>query len=141
MDTKRIKQVILLILIPVAPASLSALFHTRDRAEVVPLIEQIKPSDHILFLDARSEEARRQKSLPWTLRLTEETWEQDLPEVLAAWTPESRFLIFCDGGQCNRSHQVSERLKRETGLKRISVIDGGERDAIKMYQRVQGAAK
>ena len=134
-------RVILLLVIPVVPAILSALLHPMGGEAVVPALQQMESSDRVLFLDARSDDARRRKALPWALRLTEETWEQDLPRVLEAWTPESRLLVFCDGGTCNRSRHVAERLLRETGLARISVIDGGELEAIHIYEQTQRAVR
>ena len=128
-----LRLVVLLLAFPILPAGVSAWIHSGDKSPSALREEAIPLAGEVIFLDARSEEARRQNPLAWAKRLTEETWEQDLPGVLNEWTPEVHFLVFCDGGQCNRSEQVAARLRRETGIERITVIEGGERAAIRLH--------
>jgi hypothetical protein len=129
---------VLLLVVPVFPASVSVWLHAHDKGALDLPVQRISIKGVVMFLDARSEEASGRNPLPWAKRLAEETWEEDLPGVLNAWMPEVQLMVFCDdGGQCNRSAQVAERLRRETGIERITVIAGGESAAIRLHEQIE----
>jgi rhodanese-related sulfurtransferase len=81
--------------------------------------------DAVLWIDARSEEQFASGHVPGALRLNEDEWNTLLPQVLAAWSPERKLVVYCSRQSCNLSHEVAERLRKEAGLKNIFVLQGG----------------
>lgn len=81
--------------------------------------------ESVLWLDARPLADHGRDRIPGALPLNEDDWQSLLPEVLAAWQPGQRVVVYCGGGQCQSSHSVAGRLRGEVGLDEVYVLKGG----------------
>ncbi len=79
----------------------------------------------VLWVDARPNEEFARGHIPGALALNEDDWNGLLPQVLAAWSPERKLVVYCSRKSCNASHAVAERLRHEAGLKNVDVLPGG----------------
>jgi rhodanese-related sulfurtransferase len=79
----------------------------------------------VLWIDARPQEEYEKGHIPGALSLNEDDWNNLLPAVLAAWSPERKLVVYCSRVSCNASHGVAERLRNEAGLKNVYVLPGG----------------
>lgn len=136
---KMLWQVLALLLVPLLPAGLSAVYHRElvrsSREAAGSLVDSaVASAQAVLWVDARNEGERTKRPLSWALRLTEETWEQDLESVLMAWEPGTVIVVFCDEGPCSRSRQVAQRLTAETRIKSVMAIPGGEPEALRLHR-------
>ena len=48
-----------------------------------------------LWIDARSEEEFARGHVPGAIQFNEDNWDGLLREVLAAWTPERKLIVYC----------------------------------------------
>jgi rhodanese-related sulfurtransferase len=81
--------------------------------------------DAVLWVDARPNEQFAQKHVPGAVLLNEDHWQELLPPMLAAWSPEKKTVVYCSTQSCALSHEVARRLKNEAGLKDVFVLHGG----------------
>jgi rhodanese-related sulfurtransferase len=81
--------------------------------------------DTALWIDARPEEEFARGHVPGAMLLNEDEWSALLPALLTAWSPERKLVVYCSRQSCNASHAVAERLRNETGLKNVYVLEGG----------------
>ena len=82
-------------------------------------------ANNILWIDARREADYAQAHIPEALPLNEDSWNELLPAVLAAWQPGRRVIVYCGSPQCQASREVAERLRDEVGLADVFVLKGG----------------
>ncbi len=80
---------------------------------------------NILWIDARREAEYAQAHIPGALPLNEDSWNELLPAILAAWQPGRRVIVYCGSRQCQASREVAERLRDEVGLADVLVLKGG----------------
>jgi rhodanese-related sulfurtransferase len=81
--------------------------------------------DNVLWIDARENQASDQRGVPGALPLNEDDWDQEISEVVDAWRPGSRLVVYCDAGFCNASREVARRLRDEIGLSQVYYLRGG----------------
>jgi rhodanese-related sulfurtransferase len=79
----------------------------------------------LLWIDARPDAQFAGGHVPGAMQLNEDDWNELLPPVLAAWSPERKVVVYCGRQSCNASHAVAERLRNEAGLKNVYVLQGG----------------
>jgi rhodanese-related sulfurtransferase len=79
----------------------------------------------VLWLDARPDAQFSASHVPGALQLNEDRWDELLRQMLAAWSPERKVVVYCSRQTCNASHAVAERLRNEDGLKNVYVLQGG----------------
>lgn len=91
----------------------------------VTLDEARSWGDTVLWLDARPDAQFLQEHIPGALPLNEDRWNELLPQMLAAWSPEKRVVVYCSSQSCEASHEVARRLREEAQLKSVSVLHGG----------------
>jgi len=77
-----------------------------------------------LFVDARHL-GFEEDHIPGAIPLTEEHWPELLPKFLDAWDPDKKVVVYCDGGGCEASKEVADRLRHELDLKEVYVLKGG----------------
>jgi len=123
---------LLLLLLALIPATLSALLHPRRPAwtqqELGPgelLLSDVAVwRDAPLWIDARTRAKFEQARIPGAVLLNEDQWDELLPGVLAAWKPDQSIVVYCDDRLCDSSHAVAARL-REAGVSPVFVLKGG----------------
>lgn len=78
-----------------------------------------------LWVDARSDKEFAQEHFPNALSLNEDRWNEQLPNVLAVWSPEKLIVVYCSSQGCGASRAIAQRLRDEAQLKNVFVLDGG----------------
>ena len=128
-----VRQVLLLLGLAFLPAIGQAIYYRNAMSWQQPPVDSAPVSvaqargwgDAVLWIDARTEEQFTGGHVPGAMRLNEDEWNTLLPEVLAAWAPERKLVVYCSRLSCNLSHEVAERLRKEAGLKNVFVLEGG----------------
>lgn len=117
-----------LLLIALVPALLSAWLHphkpTQARSDEVAL-RVAKGWPDVLWVDARAAAAYERAHVPGAINLSAGSWEAQVGEVVAAWRPGRRMVVYCDGHGCQASREVAQRLRTELGLDDVYVLTGG----------------
>ena len=129
---KRIfKQCIILLAAAVIPASVSAWVCWKQgnwdafRNHSVSLSDVLQWKESVLWVDARSATDFSVAHVPGAVRLTEDDWNELLPELLKAWEPERVVMVYCNSRKCHASEEVAKRLREEVGMKPVYVLRGG----------------
>jgi rhodanese-related sulfurtransferase len=111
------------------PAFVSGLLQLKHEEPLAP--GEIHPAgarklgDKALFVDARPSQRYEAGHIPGAVLLNEEQWPSLFPVFLDAWDPDKTVVVYCDGGGCEASHEVAERLRRELRVETIFVLKGG----------------
>jgi rhodanese-related sulfurtransferase len=128
-----VRQILLLLALAFLPAIGQALYF-RERVSwnsPVPeservTVEQAKGwGTSALWIDARPDDEFAREHFPNALPLNEDHWNGQLPNVLAAWSPEKRVVVYCSTQGCGASRAVAQRLRDEAQIKNVFVLDGG----------------
>ncbi len=127
-----LREVLLLVGVAALPAALSVGLHPeladRHRAGLPP--DAVRPaevnswSDAVLWVDARDVTAFDRGHVPGAIRLDEDTFSQSLGQLVAAWSPGMRLVIYCDSSTCARSRELAVRL-RDAGFTDVHYLHGG----------------
>jgi rhodanese-related sulfurtransferase len=78
-----------------------------------------------IWIDARPDEQFAQEHVPGALQLNEDHWNEQLPQMLAGYSPEKRVVVYCSSQGCGASREVAQRLRQEAQLKNVFVLEGG----------------
>ncbi len=81
--------------------------------------------DSVLWVDARPDAQFAEQHIPGAISLNEDRWNELFPQMMAAWSPEKRVVVYCSTQTCALSHQVARRLRDEAGLTDVYVLHGG----------------
>jgi rhodanese-related sulfurtransferase len=81
--------------------------------------------DTVMWVDARPDEQFEADHIPGAISLNEDRWNELLPLMLAAWSPDKRVVVYCSSRSCQASHEVARRLTSEAQLKNVFVLHGG----------------
>ena len=128
-----LRQSLFLIGLALVPAVGQAVYY-RDKvswqtpvaaSEMVTLAQAQSWSADAIWIDARPQEEFEREHVPGALSLTEDRWNDLLPEVLTAWTPEKRVVVYCSSDGCGSSREIAHRLRKEAGLTNVFVLEGG----------------
>ena len=117
-----------LVLIALVPALLSVWLHPRGPSWVRTgevTLAVVRHWPEVLWVDARGAAAYEREHVPGALNLSAGAWEQQVGNVVAAWKPELRVVVYCDGHLCQASREVAQRLRDELGLTEVHVLTGG----------------
>ncbi len=94
-------------------------------AHEVTLAQAKSWGDTALWIDARPKEQFAKAHVPGALLLNEDDFDELLPAVLAAWSPERRIVVYCSRKSCGASHAIAERLRNDAQLQNVYVLPGG----------------
>ena len=126
-----LRQLAILMVLAALPASVSA-FHFWNQGKgdafleySVPISEVLLWKKPVLWVDARSASDYAIDHVPGAMRLTEDDWDELLPELLQAWEPERVTVVYCSSRTCHTSEEVAKRLREVVGLKPVYVLRGG----------------
>jgi rhodanese-related sulfurtransferase len=137
-----LRQALLLLALAFLPAIGEALYF-RDRVSwqsPVPssqraTVEQAKNwGASVLWIDARSEEEFAREHYPNALLLNEDRFNEQLPKVLAVWSPGKRIVVYRGAKDCGASRAVARRLHDEAEIEDVFVLEGG-------WEALRGAGK
>jgi rhodanese-related sulfurtransferase len=127
------RQILLLLALAFLPAIGQALYF-RERVSwnsPVPASERVTVEQakawgtRALWIDARHDNDFAREHFPNALPLNEDHWNEQLPNVLAVWSPEKRVVVYCSTQGCGASRAVAQRLRNEAQIKNVFVLDGG----------------
>lgn len=125
--------ILLLLLLPVVPALLSAWWHPSgpswDRmalaeGEVNLVMVEGWPGP-VLWVDARNAEAFARGRIPGAVNLYPGNFEEQAGAFLEVWEPDMPVVIYCDSLECGASAELADKLRLEWGLEDIYVLKGG----------------
>lgn len=127
------RQVLVLVGLAFLPAIGQALYYRNNPAWQAPPVDPGQVSlaqtknwgDAVLWIDARPDAEFNQGHVPGAMQLNEDNWDGLLREVLTAWSPERKLVVYCSSQSCNASRAVAERLRKEAGLTNVYVLEGG----------------
>ncbi len=133
--TPVLRQVLILLLLPVFLAAATALLHPAappwsedSLAEGEVNLAVVDAWDEeVLWVDARSRDDYEEAHVPGALLLNEDAWDDLLFDFFDRWHPGRKVVVYCGSRGCRASHQVAERLREETGDDEIYVLHGGWR--------------
>jgi len=81
--------------------------------------------DRVLWVDARTRAKYEHAHIPGAVLLNEDEWNKLVPAFLDAWDPDVPVVVYCDGGSCDASHAIAERLRKELKIEKVHVLKGG----------------
>ena len=81
--------------------------------------------DQVQWVDARSRAKFEHAHIPGALLLNEDEWDTLIAPFLDAWDPDKTIIVYCDGGSCEASHKVAERLRADLKIGNVHVLKGG----------------
>ena len=128
-----VRQVLLLLALAFVPAIGQAIYF-RDRISwqsPIPASERVTVEQAkgwgtgALWIDARPDDQFAQEHFPGALLLNEDHFNQQLPNVLAAWSPEKKVVVYCSTQSCGASREIARRLRDEAHLEGVFVLEGG----------------
>ncbi len=123
-------QALAIVLLAALPALTAAFFHPKRPAwsretlakdEVT--LATAQATSNVIWLDARSEAAYAREHIPGAVSLNEDRW--NLLPLAVQFQPDQTFVVYCDSLECNASHQVAARLRKELGAQKVFVLKGG----------------
>jgi rhodanese-related sulfurtransferase len=133
MRTRLFREVIALVLLAALPAAVSGYVQLewRGSPQAELQADEVRPGTArmwghpVLWVDARSRERFNAGHVEGAILLNEEHWEELIPAFLDAWDPEKTIVVYCDGGKCDASRAVANRLRDELKLESVYVLQGG----------------
>jgi rhodanese-related sulfurtransferase len=81
--------------------------------------------DKVIWVDARSRAKFERKHIPGALLLNEDEWEKLVGPFLDAWDPDKEVVVYCDGGGCEASRAVADRMHEELKIGNVHILKGG----------------
>lgn len=81
--------------------------------------------DKVLWVDARARSRFEKKHIPGAILLNEDKWDKLVGPFLDAWDPDKEVVVYCDGGGCEASKAVADRMNSELKIGNVHVLKGG----------------
>lgn len=79
----------------------------------------------VIWVDARPDVDFARDHVPGAIPLNEDRWSELLPQLLTAWSPEKKVVVYCSAQSCDLAREVAERLRKEAQLPDVFVLEGG----------------
>ena len=133
MNSAIVRQVFVLIGLAFLPALGQAVYYRGHASWQQPTVakdevrieEALAWGDSVLWGDARPTTDFEEEHIPGAVSLYQEQWNELLPQMLAAWAPDKRVIVYCSTQSCELSREVAKRLHDEAGLENVHVLHGG----------------
>jgi rhodanese-related sulfurtransferase len=128
---RALRQLAVVLALALLPALVSGALQLQWNAETpashgeVTLATVHNWRDHVLWVDARSRAKYEHEHIPGAILLNEDEWNKLVPAFLDAWNPDVPVVVYCDGGSCDASHAIAERLRTELKIEKVHVLKGG----------------
>jgi rhodanese-related sulfurtransferase len=81
--------------------------------------------DQVQWVDARPKARFEAGHIPGAIPLNMEEWPDLIGKFLDAWDLDKTVVVYCDGGDCDASRAVADRLRDDYQVKSIYVLKGG----------------
>lgn len=124
-------QAVVIAALAALPAALSGVAQLQTKQEEPLGPDEVRVAtarqwgEKVLWVDAREEARFAEGHINGAVRLTTAEWDTLAPKFLDAWDDSQMVVIYCDGGTCEASHEVANRLREEMDLKNVFVLKGG----------------
>lgn len=79
----------------------------------------------VQWVDARPRDKYERGHIDGALLLNEDEWTKLVPAFLDAWDPDRPVVVYCEGGSCEASHRIAQRLREELKIGDVHVLKGG----------------
>jgi len=129
---RALRQLAIVLGLALIPALVSGAFQLQWNAETptsngeVTLAMVHNWGDKVLWVDARSRAKYDHAHIPGAVLLNEDEWNSLIASFLDAWDPDVPVIVYCDGGSCDASHAVADRLRKEyPQVTKLHVLKGG----------------
>jgi len=128
---RALRQLAVVLGLAAVPALVSAAWQIQWNAETPASRGEVTMAivhnwgDHVLWVDARSRAKYEKGHIPGAILLNEDEWNKLTPAFLDAWDPDVPVIVYCDGGSCDASHAVADRLRSELKIEKVHVLKGG----------------
>jgi len=126
-----LRQALALLAIALAPAIVSGAIQLKWHHEEPLAKDEVLPATaaswgkDAIFVDARPRKRFEAGHKDGALLLNNEEWDALSSKFLDAWDPDKKTVVYCDGGTCDASREVAERLRREFQIQNVYVLKGG----------------
>lgn len=129
-----LRQVLVLLLLPLPAAFVSALFHPKPpvwQEEVLApgevRLDTVLGWENVLWVDARTQSEFQKEHIPGALLVNEDDWELLFTDFIDFYmeNPDRPVVVYCGGARCQRSKKVAGRLRESLGTDEIFVLKGG----------------
>lgn len=78
----------------------------------------------VFFLDARAAADYALGHIGNAFNLPVANFEEHYPQIAGMFTPETSIIVYCDGMECDLSHDLTKRL-RQIGYKNVHILQNG----------------
>jgi rhodanese-related sulfurtransferase len=126
-----LRQIALLLLLALVPGLVSEAVQTRHRVQKPLAAGEIRAAtarqwgDQVQWVDARPPERFEAGHIPGAFRFRVEEWDALLSQFLDVWDLDKTVVVYCDGGDCDASRALADRLREELQIKNVYVLQGG----------------
>ena len=139
MRSSLVRQVLFLAALALAPGLGEAVYfrHKISWQSAIPPSELVTVDQartwggNVIWVDARPDEEFARDHVPGAFSLNEDHWDRLLREVLPNWSPDKKIVVYCSAESCNAARDVAKRLRDETQLKYVFVLQGGWEEWLK----------
>ncbi len=129
---RALREAVILALAALAPAALTIALHPaladRDRAGLEPDAVRVAEArawgEPVLWIDARAQSEFAAGAIAGAIHLEPARFDTGLGDVLAAWAPGTRIIVYCGSLDCGTSRELATRL-RAAGLEDVHHLHGG----------------
>ena len=131
MIARTARQLVLVLALALVPALVSGAFQLVWKKEEplargeVRLATARAWGDQVQWVDARSRAKYERTHIPGALLLNEDEWDKLVGPFLDAWDADKTLVVYCDGGSCEASQTVAERIRNELKIEGVHVLKGG----------------
>ncbi len=88
-------------------------------------MKRIVESDKFVIIDARQPEAYETAHIPNSINIFAYEEEATMIPKILSLPKDKTIIIYCDGGSCDMSHHLAEKLMYVFGFKRVFLYEGG----------------
>lgn len=131
MIARTLRQLALVLALALVPALVSGAWQLQWRKQEplapgeVRLATARMWGDQVQWVDARSRAKYERTHIPGALLLNEDEWDKLVGPFLDAWDADKTLIVYCDGGSCEASQAVAERIRAELKIGGVYVLKGG----------------
>jgi rhodanese-related sulfurtransferase len=128
---RALRQLLILLALALVPALVSAAVQLKWKSDEPLAAGEVRVNtarmwgETVRWVDARPRARYEAGHIGEAVLLNEDEWDSLVPKFLDDWDPEKAVVVYCDGGGCEASHAVAERLKKDFQIPTVYVLKGG----------------
>src|SRR5258708_4798310 len=128
MNARILRQALLLAGLALLPALVSGAIQLRQNPQIPLQPGEIRAATarqwgtQVAYVDARPALRYEAGHIAGAARLTDEEWETLVPKFLDLWDPDKTVVVYCDGGSCDASREIADRIRKELQITSVYVL-------------------